>query len=113
MEHRHHQQSRRTLQETTTTLAPDEVMAAAKRFFTRNLSLYAAFLEKEGPTWATFRGQGSEEIALAVSAAENGTRVTASTYLFDQQVSRFFSSLPAAPAATAAEGAATAPVEVA
>ena len=113
MEHRTHQQSSRTLQETTTALAPDEVMAQAKRFFTRNLSLYAAFLEKEGPTWATFRGQGGEEIALAVSAGEGGTRVSASTYLFDQQVARFFSSLPTVPAPTPAAAAATAPVEVA
>ena len=41
MEHRRHQQSSRTLQETSTTLPPAEVMAAAKRFFTRNTSLYA------------------------------------------------------------------------
>ena len=113
MEHRQHQQSRRTLQETTTTIAPAEVMAAAKRFFTRSNSLYASFLEKEGPTWATFRGQGGEEIAIAVSAGEGGTRVTASTYLFDQQVARFFASLPTVPAATPAAAAATAPVEVA
>ena len=113
MEHRQHQQSSRTLQETSTTLAPAEVMAAAKRFFTRNTSLYATFLEKEGPTWATFRGQGGEELAVAASEGEGGTRVTASTYLFDQQVARFFASLPPVAAVTAAAGAATAPVEVA
>lgn len=113
MEHRRHQQSSRTLQETSTTLPPAEVMAAAKRFFTRNTSLYATFLEKEGPTWATFRGQGGEELAVAVSEGEGGTRVTASTYLFDQQVARFFASLPLPAAASAGAGAATAPVEVA
>ncbi len=113
MEHRTHQQSSRTLQETTTSLSPEEAMAAAKRFFTRNLSLYAAFLEKEGPTWATFRGQGGEEIAVAASAGEGGTRVSASTNLFDQQVARFFASLPPVPAATPGAAAATAPVEVA
>lgn len=84
------------MQETYTTLAPAEVLAAAKVFFARRNPIYAAFLEKEGPTHAVFRGQGGEEIIVGVLPHESGTRVTASTYMFDMQVARFFATLPAA-----------------
>ena len=84
-----------TLQETTTTLPPDEVLRAAKRFFTRHNSIYAAFPEKEGPTFVALRGQGGEEVIIGTTPADGGgTRVTGSTYLFDQQVARFFATLP-------------------
>ena len=87
--------SQRTLQETTTTLSADEVMARAKTFFSSRPSLYAAFIDKEGPGFCSFRGQGGEELIIATSAgADGGTRVTGSSYLFDMQVSRFFSTLP-------------------
>ena len=86
--------SQRTLQECTTTLAPAEVLAQAKNFFSRRSTLYAAFLDMEGPTFCTFRGQGGEEIVIGVAPADGGTRVTGSTYLFDMQVARFFSTLP-------------------
>ena len=86
-------QSSRTLQDAFTAESPEEVIAAAKVFFPRRNSVYAAFLEKEGEGWATFRGQGGEEIAIGASKADGGTRVTGSTYLFDQQVARFLSSL--------------------
>lgn len=90
--------SQRTLQETTTDLSGDEVLARAKVFFATRPSLYATFLDKEGPGFCTFRGQGGEEIVIGVSpapGATNGasTRVTGSSYLFDMQVSRFFSTL--------------------
>ena len=88
-------QSGRTLQEAVTTASPAEVIAEAKRFFGRRSGIYAAFLEKEGPGWAGFRGQGGEEIVFGTAPAEGGTRVSASTYLFDQQVARFLSTLPA------------------
>ena len=88
-------QSGRTLQEAVTTASPAEVIAEAKRFFGRRSGIYAAFLEKEGPGWAGFRGQGGEEIVVGTAPAEGGTRVSASTYLFDQQVARFLSTLPA------------------
>jgi len=88
--------SQRTLQESTTSLAPNDVLERAKEFFTQRNPLYAAFLEKEGPGYATFRGQGGEEIVIGIAAANGGTRVTGSTYLFDMQVSRFFSTLPVA-----------------
>lgn len=87
-------QSSRTLQETTTTLAPAEVLSSAKRFFQRRNSIYAAFFEKEGPTYVSFRGQGGEELVIAAHPDEGGTRVTGSTYMFDAQIARFFSTLP-------------------
>lgn len=87
--------SQRTLQEFHTTLAPNEVLTRAKGFFSQRTPLYAAFLDKEGPTFCSFRGQGGEEIVIGVTASDGGTRVTGSTYLFDMQLSRFFSTLPA------------------
>jgi hypothetical protein len=88
-------QRARTVQEAATTLPPVEVIASAKKFFARRNSIYSAFLEKEGPGYVTFRGQGGEEIVIAAVGADSETRVTASTYLFDQQVARFLSTLPA------------------
>jgi len=83
-----------TLQETTTTTSPDEVLARAKKFFTNRPSLYATYIDEEGPGFCTFRGQGGEEIVIGVSPTSDGvTRVTGSSYLFDMQVSRFFSTL--------------------
>ena len=88
--------SQRTLQETTTSLSGSEVLSQAKMFFTTRSSLYATFLDMEGPAHCTFRGQGGEEIVIGVApAAEGGgTRVTGSSYLFDMQVARFFTTLP-------------------
>ena len=86
--------SQRTLQEYRSTLPPAEVLAQAKKFFTRRNSLYATFLEKEGPGYVTFRGQGGEEIVIAAAPQDTATLVTGSTYLFDMQVARFFSTLP-------------------
>ena len=87
-------QSQRTLQEFRTTLTPADVLAEAKQFFTRRISLYATFLDREGPTFVTFRGQGGEEIVIAADVHDGATRVTGSTYLFDMQVARFFTTLP-------------------
>lgn len=90
----------RTLQETTTALSGDEVLARAKAFFSNRPSLYSTFLDKEGPGFASFRGQGGEELVIGVTSAEGGkgTRVTGSSYLFDMQVARFFTTI--APAGT-------------
>ncbi|MEJ7809671.1 MAG: hypothetical protein WKG32_04555 [Gemmatimonadaceae bacterium] len=83
------------LQETTTSMPAAAVLAAAKGFFARRNPIYAAFLEKEGPTFASFRGQGGEELVIGVADAEGGgTAVRGSTYLFDQQIARFFATLP-------------------
>lgn len=87
-------QTSRTLQECATTAKPAEVIAEAKRFFARQNGIYSAFPEQESERHLTLRGQGGEEIALGVQEDGGGTRVTASSYLFDQQVARFFASLP-------------------
>jgi len=91
-------QDDRTLQEGRTTLSVPEVIEAAKRFFARRNSLYAAFVEREGPTFVSLRGQGGEEVLIGAAPAKDngGTLVTGSTYLFDQQVARFFTTLPPA-----------------
>ena len=81
-----------------TTLNPSEVLGKAKSFFARRNPIYAAFLEKEGPTFVSFRGQGGEELVIGVAAADGGTAVRASTYLFDMQAQRFFAMLPPMPA---------------
>ena len=80
--------------EVVTTLDAAEVLALAKRFFAERVPMYAAYPEKEGPTWLALRGQGGEEIAIAAIAGAGGTRVRASTLLFDQVVDRFLSTLP-------------------
>jgi hypothetical protein len=87
-------QSQRTLQEFRTTLSPAEVLAEAKQFFTRRNNIYATFIDRDGPTFVTFRGQGGEEIVIAAATQDGATRVTGSTYLFDMQVARFFTTLP-------------------
>lgn len=87
------------IQEVHTTLSPAQVLAAAKTFFTRRNPIYAAFIEKEGPGYVTFRGQGGEEIVIGVTPTEQGTTVRGSTYLFDAQVSRFFTTLDPVPMA--------------
>jgi hypothetical protein len=91
-------QADRTLQETRTTLSVPQVIAAAKTFFARRNSLYAAFAEREGPTFVSLRGQGGEEVLIGAAPAKDGsgTVVTGSTYMFDQQVARFFATLPPA-----------------
>jgi hypothetical protein len=80
--------------ETLTSLKPAEVLERAKSFFAERAPHNAAFLEKEGPRYAVFRGQGGEELALAVFETSSGTRVRASTLLFDQMIGRFISTLP-------------------
>ncbi|HEX3868752.1 MAG TPA: hypothetical protein VHV78_18450 [Gemmatimonadaceae bacterium] len=86
----------RTLFETTTSLGASDVLARAKTFFPSRPSIYSTFLDKESSTFCSFRGQGGEEIVIGVSGGEGGTRVTGSSYLFDMQVSRFFTTLPPA-----------------
>ncbi len=88
------------LHEMTTTLSAADVLGRAKTFFAERVPHQSAFLEHEGPTHATFRGQGGEEIAIAVIPSDGGTRVRASTLLFDQAVGRFLSTLPHAEASS-------------
>jgi hypothetical protein len=80
--------------ELVTTLDGAQVLAQAKRFFVERVPLNAAYPEREGPRFLTLRGQGGEEIAIAVWPAPGGTRVRASTLLFDQVLDRFLSTLP-------------------
>ena len=101
-------QSERSLQEYRTTLPPREVVARAKTFFAKRNGIYSAFVEKEGPTFVTFRGQGTEEIAIGTSPDGEATLVTGSTYLFDMQVARFFATLPPFEPAERLAGSATA-----
>lgn len=82
--------------ERVTPLSASEVIARAKHFFVHRVPSTAAFPEKEGPGFLTLRGQGGEEIALSAAAGPGGTRVRASTLLFDQAVERFLSTLPVA-----------------
>ena len=84
-----------------TTLDGAEVIRRAKRFFAERVPMQAAFPEKEGATFLTLRGQGGEEIAIAVMPAPEGTRVRASTLLFDQPVDRFLATLPVPSESTA------------
>jgi hypothetical protein len=96
----------RTLQETTTGQSPAEVLEAAKRFFASQTGVYAAFPEQESKSHVALRGQGGEEVVIAALTDAGQTRVTASTYLFDQQVARFLATLAPAPLAVpmAAQG---------
>lgn len=81
--------------EMITTLNGHEVLERAKRFFAERVPHHGAFLEKEGDSFATFRGQGGEELTIAVFVVPNGgTRIRASTLFFDQAIGRFFSTLP-------------------
>ena len=80
--------------ETLTSLPAAEIIARAKAFFAERVPNTAAYPEKEGPGFLTLRGQGGEEIALAVSTQEGGSRVRGSTLFFDQALARFLSTLP-------------------
>ena len=82
--------------ECVTSLPPAEIIARAKTFFAERVPNNAAYLEKEGANFLTLRGQGGEEIALAILPADQASRVRASTLFFDQAVARFLSTLPLA-----------------
>ncbi len=84
------------MQEYTTSLAPAATLDAAKSFFSGRNNIYSAFLEQESAQHITMRGQGGEELVIGVIADGQGTRITGSTYLFDQQIARFFATLPPA-----------------
>jgi hypothetical protein len=80
--------------EYTTTMPAPEVIARAKAFFAERVPLSAAYPEKEGANYLVLRGQGGEEVVFSVASSNGGTRIRASTLLFDQAVSRFLSTLP-------------------
>lgn len=93
---RRHQQSNRQLQERLTSLPVADVISEASRFFTRRGGVYSAFVEKQGPSHIVLRGQGGEELVIAARVTDLGTAVSGSSYLFDQQISRFLDALPVA-----------------
>ena len=95
-------QQSRTLQSATTSMSGPDVLRSAKEFFSRQSGIYSAFVEQEGPTHLTMRGMGGEEIVVGVASRAGITAVNASSYMFDQQIALFLSSLPAAPAGTGA-----------
>jgi hypothetical protein len=80
--------------ESVTSLAASDVIRQAKLFFANRMPQYAAFPESEGPAFLTLRGQGGEEIALAVFPADGVSRIRASSLFYDQAVARFLSTLP-------------------
>lgn len=84
----------RTQQEASTSLDGAAVLEAATEFFATRNGIYAAFPEKSGPTYVALRGQGGEDVLFGVVAIPGGTRVTGSSYMFDQQIARFLSALP-------------------
>jgi len=82
--------------EVVTTLAPEEIVRRAKAFFATHVPATGAFVEAESARHVVLRGQGGEEIVIAAVPAAGGSAVRGSTLLFDQQVKRFFTTLPAA-----------------
>jgi len=89
------------IHETTTSLAPEEVLRRAKDFFAARVPATGCFIERESARHVVLRGQGGEEVVIAVFPSEAGSTVRGSTLLFDQQVGRFFCTLPEAGAAGA------------
>lgn len=85
-----------------TSFSGPDVLARAKTFFAERMPLTAAYPEKEGPSFLVLRGQGGEEVVFSVSPSSDGTRIRASSLLFDQAIDRFFSTLPAAAPASVA-----------
>jgi len=89
-----HIQRNRTLQTAMTSLGSADVLAAAKQYFAQRSGIYSAFVEQEGPSHVSLRGMGGEEIVVGVAPSPAGTAVNASSYMFDQQVAMFLSTLP-------------------
>lgn len=88
--------------ETVTALAPEDVVRRAKEFFLRRVPATGAFVETETARHIVLRGQGGEELVIAAIPSPGGSAVRGSTLLFDQQVLRFFSTLPGAAPVVAA-----------
>lgn len=82
--------------EAHTPLAPADVLDRAVEFFALRVPLHAAFPEHRTAHHVVLRGQGGEEIALTARPTASGTRVRASTLMFDHALERFLGTLPPA-----------------
>ena len=80
--------------ETTTSLAPQAVLRQAGTFFATRVPATPAFVEKQSDRHLVLRGQGGEEIVFAAAPVAGGSAVRGSSLYFDQQVKRFFTTLP-------------------
>ena len=82
--------------EKTTSLDAAEIFARARQFFAERVPQQAAYPEKGGDSWLVLRGQGGEEVTIAVFPDGPASRIRASTLFFDQPLDRFLSTLPEA-----------------
>ena len=82
--------------EVRTTMEPTEILARAKQFFAERVPHNSAYPEQEGAMFLTLRGQGGEEVAIAVAEEAGVRRVRGSTLFFDQALARFLHTLPRA-----------------
>jgi hypothetical protein len=80
--------------EKLTPLPPADILERARRFFAERVPQEAAYPDKRGDSWLTLRGQGGEEVAMAVFPHAAGSRIRASTLFFDQPLERFLATLP-------------------
>jgi hypothetical protein len=87
--------------EVRTSLPPEAVVGRARIFFTTRVPATGAFVERESARHIVLRGQGGEEVIIAATPTDGGAVVRGSSLLFDQQVRRFFSTLPPADFAAA------------
>lgn len=82
--------------EARTPLAPSEVLDRAVEFFAQRVPHHAAFPEHRTDHHVVLRGQGGEEVALTARSTAAGTRIRASTLMFDHALERFLGTLPSA-----------------
>lgn len=90
--------------ETTTSLSPDQVLAAAKRFFTGGEAVHSTWVETESSTHVSFATFRSNIVVSAVpdSGSAGATKVRASSLRDAGAVGRFLTFL-----STASEGPAS------
>ena len=90
--------------ETSTSLPPDQVLAAAKRFFTGGEAVHSTWVETESSTHVSFATFRSNIVVSAVpdSGTTGATRVRASSLRDAGAVGRFLTFL-----STASEGPAS------
>ncbi len=92
--------------ETTTSLRPDQVLTAAKRFFTGGEAVHSTWVETESSTHVSFATFRSNIVVSAVpdSGSAGATRVRASSLRDAGAVGRFLTFLSTASVAPASDG---------